>query len=140
MRALVATLLVAACATATPEGTPAQHVAGCWIDRNSAGAAVTMRWLPDATRPGALRGVRNDYGASGTTRSDEYRLEQRGETWTMCQIEAAGEQCWQVAEGQGGSLEGGRAFLDTYGDRIRISVIDAGGERVIYRGNRDGCD
>lgn len=139
MRALIAALLVTACATAAPEGSPAQRVAGCWIDR-TVGGAVTMRWLPDPQRAGALRGSRTTYGASGTNRNEEYRLEQRGEAWTMCQVEAAGEQCWQVAEGQGGSLEGGRAFLDTYGDRIRISVVDAGGERVIYHGNRDGCD
>jgi hypothetical protein len=140
MRALLAALLLTACATAAPEGTPAQRAAGCWIDRNSAGGAVTMRWLPDAARSGALRGVRNSYGASGTTRSEEYRLEQRDNAWIMCQIEVAGERCWQVAEGQGGSLEGGRAFIDTYGDRLRISVVDAGGERLVYHGARDGCD
>jgi hypothetical protein len=45
-----------------------------------------------------------------------------------------------VARGEGGSLEGGRAFIDTHGERLRIAVVGDGPERVIFQGRRDGCD
>jgi hypothetical protein len=100
---------------------------------------MTMRWFADAERPGALRGDKLVYGGSAPQR-ERYRLEPRGETWSLCQLEAAGERCWQVAQGEEGSLEGGRAFIDTHGDRLRISIVGDGADRVVFQGNRDGCD
>jgi hypothetical protein len=45
-----------------------------------------------------------------------------------------------VAQGESGSLEGGRAFIDAFSDRLRISVVGDGDERTIFQGRRDGCD
>ena len=138
MRSLFAVaLLLTACATA-PERTPSERVAGCWIDRASSGVVTTMRWLPHAERASALRGAKIIYGL-GPAAHEEYLLEQRTAGWTLCQLDG-GEHCWQVAQGESGSLEGGRAFIDAFSDRLRISVVDASGEREIYEGRRDGCD
>src|SRR5262245_41011543 len=140
MRPLFAALvLLAACAT-TSERTPAQRVAGCWIDRNSSRVVATMRWLPHPQRAGVLRGAKINYGSTGPAVREEYVLQYRSGAWTLCQVEAQGERCWQVAQGESGSLEGGRAFIDAFGDRLRISVVDPSGEREIYQGRRDGCD
>jgi hypothetical protein len=48
-------------------------------------------------------------------------------------------RCWRVAEGDGGSLEGGRAFIDAHGDRLRITVLGDGPEHLIFYGRRQGC-
>jgi hypothetical protein len=139
MRALLALLLTAACAT-TAGTAPAERVAGCWIQRDGSGGATTMRWLPDASRSGALRGDKLVYAGGGATQNEQYRLEPHGETWTLCQIETAGERCWQVAEGQEGSLEGGRAFIDAHREDLRITIVGDGADRVVFQGARDGCD
>lgn len=139
MRALFALLLTAACATVAGE-TPASRVAGCWIARDDAGGATTMRWLPDPQRPGALQGDRLVYAGSGATESERYRLQASGQTWSLCQIETAGERCWQVAEGNEGSLEGGRAFIDAHREDLRITIVGDGADRVVFQGARDGCD
>jgi len=139
MRALFALLLTAACAT-TLAGEPGERVAGCWIARDASGGATTMRWLPDQQRPGALRGDKLVYAAGGATQNETYRLEPNAAGWTLCQIEAAGERCWQVAHGDEGSLEGGRAFIDEHEERLRITVVGDGQDRVIFQGARDGCD
>lgn len=139
MRVLPALVAVAGCATASMSS-PAQRVAGCWIAREDAGAATTMRWLTDAARPGALAGETLVYGPQGATQVERYRLEPRGENWALCQIESAGERCWQVAQDEEGSLEGGRAFIDSHREALRISVVGDGSERVIFEGQRDGCD
>lgn len=139
MRALFALLLTAACAT-VPAETPASRVAGCWIARDGSGGATTMRWLRDAQRPGVLNGDRLVYGADGAPQSERYRLEPNGDLWSLCQIEATGERCWQVAEGEEGSLEGGRAFIDAHRENLRITVVGDGADRVVFQGARDGCD
>jgi hypothetical protein len=139
MRALFALLLTAACATVSAE-TPAARVAGCWIARDGSGGATTMRWLRDTQRPSALNGDRLVYNADGATQSERYRLEPSGELWSLCQIEAAGERCWQVAEGEEGSLEGGRAFIDAHGENLRITIVGDGADRIVFQGARDGCD
>lgn len=138
MRVLLALLLTAACATVSAE-TPATRVAGCWIARDATSGATTMRWLPDAARPGALRGDKLIY-ADGGTQNETYRLEPNGDVWSLCQIESAGERCWRVAEGQEGSLEGGRAFIDVHREGLRISIMGDGADRVVFQGARDGCD
>lgn len=136
MRAIAALLLLASCATA--QATAPERLQGCWIERSDVGGAVTMRWLPDAS--GELRGDLLRYGTSGVSARERYVLRPRDSGYAVCQI-AAAEQCWVVAQGESGSLEGGRAFIDSYGgERLRISVIDAGGQRVVFQGRRDGCD
>ena len=136
MRAFLLLCLAAACATVAP-ASPGGRVAGCWIARDDAGGAQTMRWLPDADRPGALRGEKSVMSASV---NELYRLEASGDVWSLCQIETAGERCWRVAEGREGSLEGGRAFIDAHHETLRISVVGDGADRVIFEGARDGCD
>ncbi|MBC7770124.1 MAG: hypothetical protein H7124_15175 [Phycisphaerales bacterium] len=141
MRAAVAAcLLASACATAAPAGPPSERLAGCWINRDA--GAVTMRWLPDRARPGVLTGSRLVYGQTGVTRSTRYSLEPSDSGSSLCELGADGAatRCWAVAEGEGGSLEGGRAFIDAHGDRLRISVIGDGPDQDIFHGRRDGCD
>jgi hypothetical protein len=136
MRAIAALLLLSACATT--QAPPAERLRGCWIERSNVGGAVTMRWLPDAN--GELRGDLLRYSTSGASGRERYVLRNREGADVLCQIGEA-ETCWTVAQGDSGSLEGGRAFIDQYGgDRIRISVIDTRGQRVIFQGDRDGCD
>lgn len=138
MRALPALLLAAACATVAPSS-PGGRVAGCWIARDEAGGAAIMRWLPDTTRPGALRGEKS-VTSGGASAHELYRLEASGDVWSLCQIEAAGERCWRVAEDEEGSLEGGRAFIDAHHEALRISIVGDGADRVVFDGARDGCD
>lgn len=139
MRVAAACLLLAACATAGVPKPPPERVAGCWISRES--VVSTMRWLPDASRPGALVGSRLQYAAGGPIRT-RYSMEPSAAGWSFCEIDDAGaaSRCWLVAEGQGGSLEGGRVFIDAYGDRLHINVIGDGSDLLIFRGRRDGCD
>ena len=89
-----------------------------------------------------VAGSRIDYGQAGGARSTRYTLEPSDAGWSMCELDASGAatRCWQVAEGEGGSLEGGRAFIDTHGDRLRITVIGDGPDQTIFYGRRDGCD
>ncbi len=99
-----------------------------------------MRWFADQHHAGALHGDKLVYSAEGPGENAQYRLEPRGESWTLCQLEAAGERCWQVAQGQEGSLEGGRAFIDAHGENLRIAILGDGAERIVFQGVRDGCD
>lgn len=135
MRAVVLSLAVAACATVdtTP---PNERVAGCWINRDA--GAVTMRWLPDRTGSGVLVGSKITYGV-GSNRLERYTLAQTAEGWQLCQT-APEQDCWLVAQGDMGSLEGGRAFIDAAGDGLHISVVGDGADRTIFQGRRDGCD
>jgi|GEM_PF-2380352 len=139
-RAVAACLVLSACATVAEVRPPAERVAGCWINRDA--GAVTMRWLPDRERPGVLNGARLVYGQTGVTRSTRYTLEPSEAGASLCELgpDGAATRCWPVAEGEGGSLEGGRAFLDAYGDRLRITVIGDGPDQTIFHGRRDGCD
>ena len=137
--ALAAALLLAACATMGAERPPPERVAGCWIDRDA--RVVTMRWLPDPARPGVLTGSLVAYGLTGAARNQRYALEPSGDGWSLCELhEGAATRCWQVAQGEGGSLEGGVAFIDAQGERLRIAVIGDGPEQLIFHGRRDGCD
>jgi hypothetical protein len=136
MRALIACVLLAACATDASLQTPPARLAGCWVNRD-AGAAI-MRWLPDATRAGVLQGVKTTVGINGQ-RSDRFTLEPEGEGWKLCRT-GDNATCWGVAQGDGGSLEGGRAFIDTAGDNVRITVAGDGPERLIFQGRRDSCN
>jgi len=138
MRALIALLLVAACATSPPPP-PSQRVHGCWIDRVGDNDAVTMRWLPNAA--GEFNGDLLRYSSAGAGGRETYVLRQTAEAWNLCETtEGSAGACWPVAEGASGSLEGGRAFIDAHGERLRIAILDGGGERVLFQGRRDGCD
>jgi len=139
MRAAAACLLfVAACATTPSQNPPAEIVAGCWINRDV--GVTTMRWMPDRERPGVLAGNRLVYRQTGAPLATRYSLEPSEQGDSMCEIdpEGAATKCWQVAQGEGGSLEGGRIFIDAHGDALRITLIGDGPERTIFQGRRDG--
>lgn len=139
-RAAASLLFVAACASAPSETPPAEQLRGCWINRDV--GATTMRWLPDRTRPDVLAGSKLVYRQSGAPISTRYTLEASEQGHSLCELGADGAatQCWRVARGEGGSLEGGRVFIDSHGERLRIAVVGDGPERLIFQGRRDGCD
>lgn len=140
MRSAAALLLLAACATAAPPAAPPARVAGCWIDRESE-LTVTMRWLPDRARPGVLEGHLIEYSGDQTpNRTARYTLEPRDGHHVMCSHWQEEPICWKVAEGEEGSLEGGRVFIDAGEESLRIAVLSEGVEDVIFAGRRDGCD
>jgi hypothetical protein len=141
MRAAAASLLfVAACATTASVGPPTEQLRGCWINRDV--GVSTMRWLPDRERPDVLAGVRHVYRQTGAPQVTRFTLEPSEQGSSVCELDATGAatRCWIVARGEGGSLEGGRVFIDTHGERLRIAVVGDGPERVIFHGRRDGCD
>jgi hypothetical protein len=123
---------------ATTRLSPPERVAGCWINRDV--GAATMRWSPGGD--GSLSGVRLQYGSPTGPQATRYRLRSAEGGWRLCELGSDGAEadCWQVAEGDGGSLDGGRAFIDVHGDRLRIAVLGDGPERIIFTGRRDGCD
>lgn len=138
MRAAVLSvvLVLAGCVTAAA---PTERVAGCWISRDGA-TTTTMRWLPDRENSGVLRGDRLIYAPNAEPRATSYTLAPDGNAHSFCTT-GDNPRCWRVAAGASGSLQGGRAFVDAHGERLRISVVsDTGGERVIFNGRRDGCD
>ncbi len=139
-RAAAFLILLSACATGASGMTPPEQVRGCWINRDV--GATTMRWLPDRNRPEVLAGSKLVYRQSGAPISTRYTLEPSEQGHSLCELGADGAatQCWRVARGEGGSLEGGRAFIDSHGERLRIAVVGDGPERVIFQGRRDGCD
>ena len=142
MRFAAALLLLAACATAPPPlPPPPERLAGCWIDRREDGAVVTMRWLPERGRPNVLEGQWLEYRRdSADQRRARYTLETRTDHYVMCSHWQEQPICWKVAEGQGGSLEGGRVFIDAGEETLRVSVLSDGLEDVVFEGQRDGCD
>lgn len=139
-RAVIACLVVSACATMAPAAPPADRLAGCWISRET--NTVTMRWLPNRERPGVLEGSRIVYGQANVISSTNYSFEQSDAGPSLCELDADGAatRCWMVADGEGGSLEGGRAFIDAHGERLRITIIGDGPTRTLFQGRRDGCD
>jgi hypothetical protein len=130
MRILLAALLLSACATAIPS----QRVNGCWVSQEEGAAPATLRFTPDRNRPGILHGALIRNGVR-----ENYDLRQYVTGWSFCQMEAGGDHCWQVAEAESGSLEGGRAFIDSEANHLRISIIGQEGERVIFQGERGDC-
>ncbi|MBL8530255.1 MAG: hypothetical protein JNK94_00840 [Hyphomonadaceae bacterium] len=138
MRAFAALLLLSACASVfTPA--PDERLAGCWIERSGA-VATTMRWFASPQQPGSMSGDLLRYGGgSEAPLGQQYTLAPVDDGWRLCRT---GDQaiCWPVAQGRSGSLEGGLAFIDRYGERLRISVVDGTGETELFDGGRDGCD
>jgi hypothetical protein len=104
------------------------------VDHSDAGTN-SLRFTPDRSRPGILHGLLSRQGGA----VERYQLRQYMSGWSFCQIEGGQDHCWQVAQEQSGSLEGGRAFIDAEGGHLRISVIGQEGERVIFEGQRDAC-
>ncbi|MEQ1619278.1 MAG: hypothetical protein ABL883_13155 [Terricaulis sp.] len=135
MRTIIACLAMAACA-ATPTATPAERLAGCWLAPPP--AAALMRWAPDSARPGVMLGVRNDPRGGEPTR---FRLALGERGVELCELvsDGADPQCWAVAEGEGGSLEGGRAFIDRHGDRLTIEILGGGPSRLVFQGHQRRC-
>ena len=137
MRALIACVLLAACATGSA-ATPAEKLAGCWINRDA--GASRMRWSQTPDANGAYLGSKTSFGIAGGNTTERYTLESVGGGWRLCRANGAeGSHCWGVAQGEGGSLTGGRAFIDAGGDNLRIAVIGEGPERVIFQGRREAC-
>ena len=137
MRALIACVLLAACATGS-NMTPPQRLAGCWINRDA--GAARMRWSQAANSEGAYVGSKTSFGIAGANTTERYSLESADGSWRLCRLDGAdGSHCWSVAQGEGGSLTGGRAFIDAGGDNLRIAVIGEGPERVIFQGRREAC-
>jgi hypothetical protein len=138
MRAAVLSLLLvlAGCVTASA---PNERVAGCWISRDGE-TTTTMRWLPNRDGGDTLRGDRLIYAPNAEPRATSYTLGPGPNGVAFCTTGDTA-RCWRVAAGASGSLQGGRAFIDAHGERLRISVVnDTGGERVVFNGRRDGCD
>lgn len=137
MRALVLAFLLAGCLTSTNARLdPGQRVAGCWLGRTPDGVA-TMRWSADASVAGQLNGERTL--SSSNAAPVRYTLGPRDQGWQFCQI-GEGGQCWAVAQGQSGTLEGGRAFIDRYRLRLRIGIVDPEGrERQVFDGMNQRC-
>ena len=137
MRALIACVLLAACATGSALN-PAQRVAGCWINRDA--GAARMRWSQSPNSEGAFLGSKTAFSIAGANATERYSLESADGGWRLCRLEeGAAPHCWAVAQGDGGPLTGGRAFLDSGGDNLRIAVIGEGPERVIFQGRREAC-
>ncbi|GAM99538.1 hypothetical protein U91I_03192 [alpha proteobacterium U9-1i] len=139
---MIACFLLAACATSPPEPPP-ERVHGCWIARGDE-VTTTFRWLPNREVAGRMEGVAMQYGRGAPRQGGRYAVETgpQGE-WQFCQLDAdgpGGNVCWRVAQSGGGSLDGGRAFIDQHEERLRISVVTDLGERLIFDGRRDGCD
>ena len=137
MRSLIACVALAGCATVSTL-TPPERLTGCWVNRDA--GAVTMRWAEDPARPGFLLGSKTTFGL-GANVMERYLLEPVGAEWRLCQRLAgpATPRCWGVAHGDGGSLEGGRVFIDGGGDNVRVAVMGDGPERVIFQGRRENC-
>ena len=130
-------LLLAACATSG--GRPASTVRGCWIDRTPE-ATTTMRWLPDRGSPRALIGESMIYTPQGAAQGARYRLEQRGEGWVLCRLDAADDACWPVSGAPSGPLAPGRVAVQGSGEHLHITRIADDIVEDIFVGRRDGCD
>jgi hypothetical protein len=131
MRFLCACLALAACATLVR--TPAEQVGGCWINRS--GGPQTIRWARDEARPGVMRGA-----VQTPTAAESLELSPAADHWRLCETRAGdGAHCWDVAQGERGSLDGGRAFIDVIGGELRIAIVGDGPERLIFQGRRQRC-
>jgi hypothetical protein len=118
-------MLLAGCITAAPPRAPPDELAGCWVNRHS---GAVMRWTPDASRANVLQGL---------VRDQAYSVEPDGEGWKLCR--ASDNRCWAVARGNGGSLEGGRVFIDADGPGVRITVVGDGPARLLFEGRHSAC-
>jgi hypothetical protein len=138
MRAAFFALALTACATSPPSAENFARLNGCW-GHNGDSQSERMTWRENA---GAFEGALEVAigGTSGAVRQSSFTLAPNEGGWRLCETSAQGAPCWQVAHENTGSLEGGRAFIDKFGDRLRIGVIAAdGAERKIFEGERQAC-
>jgi hypothetical protein len=138
MRAALFALALAACATSPPSAENFARLNGCW-GHSTSNQTERMTWRENA---GAFEGALETAtgGTSGVVRQSSFTLSQSEAGWRLCEASAEGAPCWLVAHESTGSLEGGRAFIDRFGDRLRIGVIAAdGAERKIFEGERQAC-
>lgn len=136
MRAALFALLLTACASA-PEAAGGFGITGCWASRDET-LVETLNWRESA---GGLEGELIVF-AQGDAHAarNQLTLARNAEGWRLCEPTAEGAPCWQVAHENTGSLEGGRAFIDRFGDRLRIGVVGADGvERKVFEGEREAC-
>jgi hypothetical protein len=96
-----------------------------------------MHWR-EADATGAVQGTKTTFGIGGANSVEHFSLEGADSGWRLCRTDGDAH-CWDVAQGEGGSLAGGRAFIDRSGDSLRIAVIGDGSERVIFQGVREAC-
>ncbi len=137
MRVLIACVVLAACATGSGLA-PAERLVGCWINRDA--GAARMRWSETPNSAGVFQGSKTTFGIAGANSTEHFTLENADGGWRLCRVDAGeAKHCWGVAQGEGGSLAGGRAFIDRSGDNLRIAVIGDGPERVIFQGARENC-
>ncbi|MDX2276987.1 MAG: hypothetical protein NW206_16170 [Hyphomonadaceae bacterium] len=136
MRPVLLAITLSACAS-VPQTAENFRLAGCWANRSQP-QIQSMVWRENA---GALEGelVAFAEGEPASVRN-AFTLTQTADGWRLCEPTAEGQPCWLVAHGSTGSLEGGRAFIDRFSDRLRIGVVAAdGGERKIFEGVREDC-
>ena len=136
MRFAALALLLSACATSQALSPP-ERVLGCWVERSEL-VTTTLNWSAGA-EAGRVSGQLTTRNARETV-SLPLRLsgdEQNG--WQVCGIPAR-DSCFVVAQGASGSLEGGRAFIDRYGERLHLSIVDGnGGDLVRFVGESAAC-
>ena len=142
MRALIAcvglsAVVLSACATGSSLAPP-ERLVGCWINRDA--GAARMRWVQAPDNRAPYQGAKTTFGIAGANPTEHFTLEDPDSGWRLCRVDAGeANHCWAVAQGEGGSLTGGRAFIDRSGDNLRIAVIGDGPERLIFQGNRETC-
>lgn len=135
MRMTFACLALAACAIA-PAPTPAARLVGCWVAQRP--ITLVMDWAPDPAQPEVMIGVRSDPARGESTR---FSLAPSDQGPVFCELgpSDANQRCWGVAEGEGGSLEGGRAFIDRHGERLTIEILGASPSLIVFQGHSRRC-
>lgn len=137
MRFAAFAFLLTACTTAGQVLSPPERVLGCWADRNGAAHSV-MRWRAGEA-PGSAAGEFISQSATPESRPRFLALKPNGAGWTLCDTTEGGA-CWAVAQGESGSLEGGRAFIDRHHDRLSFSVVGADGRDLLrFVGESEAC-
>lgn len=98
-----------------------------------------MSWAPAPEQAGVMLGVRSDPGGGAPTR---FRLAPEERGVDLCELgsDGAPSRCWAVAEGEGGSLEGGRVFIDRHRDRLTIEILGGGANRLVFQGHQRRCN
>ena len=114
---------------------------GCWIDRQSDGAA-TMRWFPDGD---AWRGEAHFYGEVGRDRQSVLRLERAGAGWRICTMVFDAPLTGSCAPAFFGAPASrpDEAWSEIYAtaDRLKMVAQNSGASaRTIIDASRDGCD
>lgn len=92
-----------------------------------------MRWDVGAVQGAYVGEIAPAEGAPG-----RYTLANTASGWALCTAE--GGSCWSVEQARSGSLQGGRAFIDGYGEHVQLVVVrEDGGEALRFEGRRAAC-